>query len=396
MFYEETCERCGVCLNQCPFLKLPIEKAKKEITKLIKTGNSMKIMMNCAGCKYCDVICPTESNPSELINEMRLKKIGEFGLPSLAMRTEENPHNVISLSLELNREVKKKDMEKYLNPPKSETMFYLGCAIPAFYPDLAKTKSGNKTKLLEEFPIMGGLEYCCKSMFYKCFGESEAKIIGNDLLEKFKNFGIKELITFCPDCEVMFKREYPSIVENWDIKCKNFIEYFLEKYHKGELEIKNKVNLRVAFQDSCQWRDLERATYNAPREFLEIIGCTVVEMKHSKERSLCCGTPVEGINKPLAKKIGEQNIAEAQEVQADALAFLCPGCIYTLGKYAKEKNVDSYYITELAQMAIGEKVVPKIPELTYEIKGHLIKKIKENPNIVKDRFIVKEGKIKQL
>lgn len=390
MFNEETCNRCGVCLNKCQFLQLPIEKAKKEISKLIKTGNSMKIMMNCASCTYCNVICPTQSNPSDLINKMRVKKIGEFGLPSLAMRTEENPHNVISLSLELNSEVKKVDMVKYLNPPKSEKMFYLGCAVPAFYPDIAKTK------LLEEYPIMGGLKYCCKGMVYKVFGESEARIIGKDLLKNFKKLGIKELITFCPDCEVMFKHDYPSIVEDWDIGCQNIIEYFLEKYHNGELKIKNKVNLRVAFQDSCQWRDLDREVYNAPREFLEIIGCTVVEMKHSKEKSLCCGSPVEGTNKPLARKIGEQKIAEAEEVQADALAFLCPGCIYTLGKYASEKNIDSYYITELAQMAIGEKVVPKIPELTHQIKGHLIKKIKENPNIVNDRFIVKDGKIKQL
>ena len=346
--------------------------------------------MNCAGCKYCDVICPTKSNPSELINKMRLKKIGESGLPSLAMRDEENPHNVISLSLELNREVKKKDMEKYLNPPKSETMFYLGCALPAFYPDLAKTK------LLDEFPIMGGLKYCCKGMVYKMFGENEAKIIGKDLLKSFKNLGIKELITFCPDCEVMFKHDYPSIVEDWDIGCRNIIEYFLEKYHKGELKIKNKVNLRVAFQDSCQWRNLDRDVYKAPREFLEIIGCTVVEMKHSKEESLCCGSPVERTNKPLARKIGEQKIAEAKEVQADALAFLCPGCIYTLGKFASEKNIDSYYITQLAQMAISEKVVPNAPELTHQIKGHLIKKIKENPRIVQDRYTVKNGKIQQI
>ena len=114
--------------------------------------------MNCASCKFCDVICPTESNPSDLINKMRMKKVGEFGVPSLAMRTEENPHNVISLSLELNGEVKKEDMEKYSNPPKSEKMFYLGCALPAFYPDLTKTK------LIEEYPIMGGLKYCCKGI----------------------------------------------------------------------------------------------------------------------------------------------------------------------------------------------------------------------------------------
>jgi len=350
----------------------------------------MKIMANCSGCSYCNVICPTGSNPSELINEMRLKKIGEVGLPNLAMRAEENPYNVISLSLELNAEVKKQDMEKYSNPPKSEKMFYIGCALPAFYPDLAKTK------LLEEYPIIGGLKYCCKGMFYKSFGESEAKIIGKDLLEKFKKFEIKELITFCPDCEGMFKKKYPSFVEGWDIKCQNIIEFFLEKYHKGELEIKNKLKLRVAFQDPCKWRELDRDVYNAPREFLEIIGCTVVEMKHSKENSLCCGSPVEATNKALAKTIGEQKVAEAEEVHADALAFFCPGCIYTLGKYASEKNIKSYYITELAQMAIGEKVEAKIPELTHQIKGHLVKKIKENPKIVTERYIIKNGKMQQI
>jgi len=47
-------------------------------------------------------------------------------------------------------------------------------------------------------------------------------------------------------------------------------------------------------------------------------------------------------------------------------------------------------------MAIGEKVVPKIPELTHQIKGHLIKKIKENPKIVTERYIVKNGKMQKI
>jgi len=45
-FNETTCEECGVCFVQCPFLELPIDQAKEEISQLIKSRSYRKIIKN--------------------------------------------------------------------------------------------------------------------------------------------------------------------------------------------------------------------------------------------------------------------------------------------------------------------------------------------------------------
>ena len=74
MFMQETCKRCGLCLTLCPFLELPKDEAAAEISQMIEKLESKVVARNCAGCSYCDIICPTQSNPSELRKEILLRK----------------------------------------------------------------------------------------------------------------------------------------------------------------------------------------------------------------------------------------------------------------------------------------------------------------------------------
>jgi len=177
-------------------------------------------MQNCARCSYCDVICPTQSNPSELRKEIRLRYFHEKGVNSLPLITEEMPYNLMSISSEIGSMEKSRDIEKYINPPKSKEMFYLGCGIPYIFPDLAKTK------LLEGLPLIGGIKYCCSGYAYSLFGENEAKLKGLELFDKLQALEIEKLISFCPGCENMIKDVYPSIVEGFNIECQNIIDYF--------------------------------------------------------------------------------------------------------------------------------------------------------------------------
>ena len=61
-----------------------------------------------------------------------------------------------------------KGLKKYSDPPKSSDMFYAGCALPHLFPELAKTS------LLEIYPIVGGMKYCCGGYVLDSFGEEEA------------------------------------------------------------------------------------------------------------------------------------------------------------------------------------------------------------------------------
>ncbi len=390
IFNEETCQRCGTCLEQCPFLRLSLESSKQEISKMIEKRTSQKIIKNCASCSYCNIICPTGSNPYDLIREIRLKMYREKGVRSLALITEEVPHNLMSIGLEIDTEEKKRDLTQYENPQKGDKMFYMGCGIPYCFPDLAKTK------LFEELPIVGGMKYCCGGYVYSRFGENEARIKGLELYEKFKHLSVEKLITFCPECDFMIKGFYPSTVDGFNIEGQNVIEYLIEKYHEGTLNVKNKINQRITFQDPCPWRKLDKKIYNSPREFLEILGAEVVEMKHNKETSMCCGAPLTVSNRPLATKIAKERINEAESANADIIAHICTGCLASLSSHATQKNIKSYYITELAQIATGENPSLKIVENAKSLQKHIIKAISKNPDMLVGHYIIKDGNICRL
>lgn len=390
MYNEKTCQRCGTCLEKCPFLQLPTLSAKEEISKMIEKRVSRKIITNCARCSYCNTICPTGSNPYSLIREIRLKNYHENGVRSVGLITEEIPHNLMSIALEINTEKKQRELNNYENPPKSSKMFYVGCGIPYCFPDLTETN------LLGDLPLLGGMKYCCGSYVYSYFGKDEARIKGLELYEKFKALGVEKLITFCPGCDTMIKGIYPSIIEGFNVEGQTIIEYLVEMYHKGKLKIKNKINQRITFQDPCPWRLLDKKIYDSPREFLEIIGAEVVEMKHNREKSLCCGAPLIIRNRSLARKIAKERISEAESVNADVIAHICTGCLTTLSKYAFEKKINSYYITELAQMAIGETPSLKIIENSESLNNQVMKTMKENPKLLMEKYIIKNGEITHL
>jgi Fe-S oxidoreductase len=387
LFNEQTCQRCGTCLEQCPFLRLPIESAKKEIIKMIETRISRKIVKDCGSCSYCNVACPTESNPYDLIREIRLQNYRENGVRCISLISEEIPHNLMAIGLEMETETKKRDLMKYENPPNNDKMFYIGCGIPYCFPDLAKTE------LFKDLPLLGGMKYCCGGYVHSYFGQDEARFKGLELQKKFKNLGVKKLVTFCPGCDAMIKGVYPSIIDDFDVEGQTIIDYLIEQYHKGDLIIKNKIPQRITFQDPCPWRSLDKKIYESPREFLEIIGAEVVEMKHNKKQSFCCGAPLSVSNRSLASKVANERILEATDVNAEIIAHICTGCLARLSSPAAERNIQSYYMTELAQMAIGETPPLKIIENARKLEKQVMKTISENPKVITERYFARNGKI---
>jgi Fe-S oxidoreductase len=389
MFNQETCKRCGLCLHLCPFIEMPKEETKAEIERMIELKESLIILKNCAGCAFCDVICPTQSNPSHLRKDITTRKNSDKGRACLSLITDQVPFNMMTIGLEFEPEEQLKDMDAYLNPDPNEEVFYLGCALSHIYTDLAKTK------LMRRFPKIGGMKYCC-GVYAHAFGEEEARIKGKQLLKEFEKLGTKRLITFCTGCDDIIGHVYPKIIPEFDIETVNIATYLLQEHQKREIAFTHPINKRVTFHDPCAWRMLKPEIRENPRKLLQLMGADVVEMKHNREKSLCCGTPliISGKNLSLGSKIAEKRVSEAKEIDAEVIAVSCTGCFSALVEKAEEQNIEVYYITELAQMAIGEKPLHRLKEMKNQLTKNIIKKITENPEIWKQKFIIKNGEIK--
>ena len=371
-------------------MEMPEDLAQEEIGRMIETRQSDVAVNSCGSCGYCNTICPMDSNPFDLIREIKVKHNDEAGTGGMFLTSEDVPFNLFSMALEYESEEKEKGIKKYSDPPKSSDMFHAGCSLPHVFPELAKTS------LLERYPIVGGMKYCCGGYVLDSFGEEEAKIKGKDLLMKFQDLGIKRLITLCPGCDLLIGGEYPKLIEDFDIETMAFTDYFIERHRRGELKLVNQINKRIAFHDPCAWRGLDSKIYDSPREFLQTLGVEVVEMEHNRENSLCCGFPRNpNIPPPLSEQVAARRVSEAKQQGAEAIAVTCVGCL-NISPKAAEMGIDTFHVIELAQMAIGETPAHCINETLGNTMGVVMKKIGENPNIMTDRYVARNGKIQRV
>lgn len=389
MFNEPTCKRCGACLMACPFLELSKAEAGREVSQMIETRSSDLILSSCAGCCYCDSICPTQSNPSDLRKEILHLHNHQAGVTGLRIMSDDVPFSIMSAGLETDKETKLARLSALTNPPPAEEVFYLGCSLSYIYTDLVQ--SGLFTGL----PAIGGMKYCCGAYAHSLFGKREAKIKGRALLAELKKIGVKKLITFCPECDYMLGHVYPSLIEEFDISSRSIADYLLEEHETRRMVFRHPIPEKVTFHDSCAWRRMGLQAHEIPRGLLRAMGAEVVEMKHNREKSICCGTPLLGKNSPLAARVAEKRVLEAKATGAQALVVGCTGC-FALSGPATQHSLDLYHITELVQMAIGEKPPHRIEATKTQLVTNVITKISAHPSLLNRKYILKDGMVEPL
>jgi len=370
-------------------MEMPVEKAREEVARFIDTKSSSMIEMNCASCTYCNVVCPTSSNPADLRRDMLSEKARQGGAMCIGLICEEVPANLMTIALEHEKAEKEKHLAKYTDPERSETAFYLGCSLSYLYTDLAHTD------LLEGFPKIGGMKYCCGGYVNRNFGEDESRIKGELLLDRLNETGIKKIVTFCPGCDHMLQDVYPTLLDNFEIEVQNIVDYLLERHNAGDLPLHNKLDKKITFHDSCAWRSVNSKIYDGPRALLKCMGAEVVEMEHNRQESMCCGAPLAGKNPDLADVVAAKRILEAKAVGAEIIAVSCTGC-FALGKKAAVQNIDVYNITELAQLAIGENPLHRQAEISKQLSMNMMNTFANNPDLLKTRYRIENGQVIKL
>ena len=82
-FHNERCDLCGLCLHMCPVMELPIDEAKREFKALIEGKESRYALRLCNSCMSCNLYCPWEANPYQLILERWNDLYKKRGAPPL-------------------------------------------------------------------------------------------------------------------------------------------------------------------------------------------------------------------------------------------------------------------------------------------------------------------------
>jgi Fe-S oxidoreductase len=330
MFSEEKCTLCGECIVKCNYMDYSEEKAKEEFKKLIK-GEPSPITSECITCCACNMYCPEDADPFDLISR-RMEETGTFIGGDRAANQMKGANYLPS-------SIKEGDPDK---PIMSL------CTVNFI-------KGAIEGQLFEGLSIIQGGDYFCQIGFYHAglpsmvrdnaqkFITNVAKVVPDD------NY----LICFHDDCFMMLEHYAKDFGIEVPFKYIHIIEYLRDFVKKNPDKIE-KLNMKIAYQQPCASRigwDAFRNKDKILDELFELLGVERVDREYDRERALCC----TGVISPN-DEYWKMNIADAKKAGAEAMVFLCPMCCLYLRSKAQAEGLEPYFLTNLVREALGENL----------------------------------------
>jgi len=177
---------------------------------------------------------------------------------------------------------------------------------------------------------------------------------------------VKKVVTVLDAVSYFFSTIHPKemgVVH--DQSFTNFNSWLIQALEDGTVSLPNQLNdLTVTLHDNCYSKALGDVLWDPPRQILEKCGCQIVEMKHIKKESLCCGfgagaSWVKNISIPFDMIYeSSKKIKEAEATGAKALVSYCGGCVYLLWATREllRSKIEIYHLIEVVRMSMGEQL----------------------------------------
>jgi L-lactate dehydrogenase complex protein LldF len=376
------CVRCASCLNVCPVYTLIGGHVYGHIyaggigailTALLHGMKEFEQFHElCIGCRRCTTICPGKIDIPGLIEELRIRKVNEKGLPFLLKQAFENVisnrklfHSLLRLAaisqkpFQSGRLIRHlplflaglaKDrslpaiaaeplrdrigkIAKKISKPEKRVAFFGGCTIDFVFPETGESVIKVLQDLNMEVIFPEGQSCCGKPVI--AMGDVETtKKIARENIKALEEMNPDVIIAACPTCTESLQRyaellkedaEWGPKAEAMTKKVREFCSFVAEEYEMRGRLTKSEGGPKVTYHDSCHMKRVLMID-KEPRQLLEAAGCEVVEMKDADK---CCGmSGIFGVKyAELSMPILEQKIGNIRETGAGIAACACSGCM---------------------------------------------------------------------
>ncbi|SHG75986.1 Fe-S oxidoreductase [Thermosyntropha lipolytica DSM 11003] len=322
LFFKEAekCINCGACTAGCPLYAYSGLSPQDLLSQIAREGQiSLDIPYSCTLCGYCSHICPEGVKLDQLMRELRSYAFNEKGRPARGI-------NYAPV----------KSHQKYSFSPLFSTtrvpsnyngvVFFPGCSLPSFRPDLTE-----KTYLYlqEKMSGTGIMLKCCAGPTLAMGDEKKFQQYYHELEQEFAQWGVKKVITACPNCYKTIKENSGQIeaVSLWEILREIGIP-------EGAANRKNKPHLSLALHDPCPTRSYP-TVHDSVRFILNQLGIDFAEFKFNRQKTLCCGAGgMLGITNPPAALSWMKK--RAGETKAEIIITYCQECAVSMQKGGKK------------------------------------------------------------
>jgi L-lactate dehydrogenase complex protein LldF len=376
------CVRCASCLNVCPVYTLIGGHVYGHIYAggigaiLTAFLHGMKEFEQfhelCIGCRRCTTICPGKIDIPGLIEELRIRKVQEKGLPFVIQKAFDHVisnrklfHSLLRLasigqkpfqegrlirhlplflagmakdrSLPSVADVPLRDriakISKKTATPDKRVAFFSGCTIDFVFPETGESVFKVLQDLNMEVLFPEGQSCCGKPVI--ALGDVETtKKIARENIRALSEMDPDVIIAACPTCTESLQHyaellredpEWGPKAEAMAKKVREFCSFVAEEYGKRGRLTKMGGGPKVTYHDSCHMKRV-LGIEKEPRQLLEAAGCELVEMKDADK---CCGmSGIFGVKyAELSMPILEQKIGNIRDTGAEIAACACSGCM---------------------------------------------------------------------
>lgn len=298
---RSSCTDCEACKTNCAFLQeygTPGEiVGRYDFSK----ADHQTLAFECSLCNLCGAVCPEKLEPGKLFAAIRQKAMEAGNIDLSRYRT----------ILSYEKRGSSPLFSYYAFPKGCDTVFFPGCTLPGTRPE---TTWQLFTHIQRTIPELGIVLDCCtkpshdlgrRNHFESMFGEMHNYLTAN---------GIRKVLVACPNCYKIFQ-SYGKGLE---------IQTVYEILSSGDMPAGATAIGEMTVHDPCPLRE-DNSVHDAVRNLMTRMGLTVSEMKHRRNRTLCCG---EGgstgfIRPELARKWGD---IRRREAEGHKIVTYCAGC----------------------------------------------------------------------
>ena len=374
LLHLDACTKCGKCHEACPALAtgrplsprdvvLELREQANAAMREVGIGGVLGVLIkgqqaaggafarpvvrddgvradtvwSCMQCNACVEACPVGIEQAPIINQLRRRLVEEGELPANLQATletiQKSGNSFGERARKRGRWTEELDFEvKDARTESVDVLWFVG-DYASFDP-----RSQNVSRSLARIFRAAGLDF---GILYE--GESNS---GNDvrrvgeegLFEALAEYNVATLeecefnriVTSDPHSLNTLRNEYPELISeelasSWRVM--HHTELLLELIEDGRLPLEGRSEYTVTYHDPC-YLGRHNGGYEAPRQILERLGCTLVEMPRNRDNSFCCGAGGGRIwipDEPGVERPSENRIREAVSLgKLDYFVVSCP------------------------------------------------------------------------
>jgi Fe-S oxidoreductase len=336
-------------------MHLPLEEARVEMERLL-AGRDSPVLRACTSCLACNLFCPENCRPANLILDCWHQAYLQNGLPARAAHF--LPHSRPNFRTGILARLpagERETVARWRRDEPASEFLYPGC-------NLITTPYLTHSRLFEGMGIRGGLDYCCGEMLFRMGLHEALEQVARRLTHWFGRLGAERVYLVCTAGLNMMRYVLPQFGADFEgIAFLPYLSLVLERLERGDYGPVRPLDIAVTVQDSCHARILEPCFAELPRRLLAAIGVQVREAPHSRQKQLCCGI---GGGFAHGSAYGPFDLLlsaratsrDHRHVVADATCVYCSGCLQmmSVARAVDPSRRPVFHLLELVQQAIGE------------------------------------------